>query len=170
MMTARNNEGEVVGTVVHAFERAGLGKAPFKFVGAYEAKFQACPGAPVQAGTSCDYCGTGIMLVCRIQSADGREFKVGCDCVAKTGDAGLKKIIDRKMAERRTAMAHANADKKIAEALAILPSVEGVLKAQPHPRGFRNLTAYDGVTWLLANAGRKGKVEAAKAIMKAVGQ
>lgn len=88
-MNARTDIKAEIG--MHVFERAGLGKAPFGVVGFYTAKYQACPGAPVQPGTSCDYCGQGIMYVCKIQAADGREFKVGCDCVKRTGDAGLIK-------------------------------------------------------------------------------
>lgn len=75
----------------HCFERAGLGRAPFKIVGSYECKFQAFVGAPVQCGGSCDYCGQGIMYAVAIKSACGNTFKVGCDCVARTGDAGLIK-------------------------------------------------------------------------------
>lgn len=80
-------------TRVHAFEKAGLGKAPFKAIGFYESKFQAVPGdpnCPIQPGSSCDYCGNGIMNVYQVRSADGKTFKVGCDCVAKTGDAALQ--------------------------------------------------------------------------------
>lgn len=84
---------ETMTTLIHKFEAAGLGVGPFKVVGFEIMKFQACQGAPVQPGTSCDYCGTGIMNVYFIQSADGRKFKVGSDCVAKTGDAGLKKTV-----------------------------------------------------------------------------
>ena len=73
----------------HVFERAGLGKPPFRYAGMRECKYQACVGAPVQPGASCDYCGQGIMYACDIRSSDGRMFKVGCDCVARTGDAGL---------------------------------------------------------------------------------
>ena len=40
----------------HCFERAGLGKAPFRLVGFFECKWQAAPDAPVQPGKSCDYC------------------------------------------------------------------------------------------------------------------
>ena len=76
---------------LHIFERAKLGKAPFRCVGSFEMKFQACPGAPILPGGSCDYCGQGIMYAFQIKSADGRTFKVGCDCVMKTRDAGLIK-------------------------------------------------------------------------------
>lgn len=73
---------------MHPFEKAGLGKAPFRCVGVYKNAYQACPGAPVQAGGSCDFCGTGIMYEYKILSADGKGFKVGCDCVARTGGEG----------------------------------------------------------------------------------
>ncbi len=69
---------------VHPFERAGLGLAPFRCVGYTKAVFQAFPGAPIQAGSSCDYCATSIMHTYQIVSVDNRTFKVGCDCVLKT--------------------------------------------------------------------------------------
>ncbi len=78
---------------IHKFEAAGLGKAPFRVVGFSVRKYQACYGAPIQPGASCDYCGTGIMNVYTIASSDERRFVVGCDCVAKTGDAGLRKQV-----------------------------------------------------------------------------
>ena len=85
-MTKSDVAGEIG---MHVFERAGLGKAPFRCIGCAEVFFQAHPDAPRQCGGSCDFCGTGIVLQCKIKSADGRTFKVGADCVAKTGDAGL---------------------------------------------------------------------------------
>lgn len=76
---------------VHPFERTGLGKPPFRVVGFSVQKYQACHGAPIQPGSSCDYCGTGIMNVFHIKGADGATFKVGIDCVQKTYDVGLRK-------------------------------------------------------------------------------
>lgn len=75
---------------IHPFERAGFGHAPYRVTGYGVSKFQACPGAPVQCGTSCDVCATGIMNVYQITSAEGVTFKVGCDCVQKTGDTSLR--------------------------------------------------------------------------------
>lgn len=74
---------------MHTFERAGLGKAPFRCTGFQVKKFQAHPDAPVQPGASCAYCHTGIMQCFEITSRDGKKFEVGCDCVDKTGDRGL---------------------------------------------------------------------------------
>lgn len=89
---------------IHDFEKAGLGRAPFRCVGVAsipsaslaEANPQAYNNAlamlPKGLGCgSCSYCGTGIMHNYIIVSADDRRFVVGSDCVARTGDAGLTK-------------------------------------------------------------------------------
>lgn len=85
-MTRTDNQAEVG---LHVFERAGLGRAPFRCVGMAEKTYQAHCDAPVQAAGSCDYCGNGIRYVYQIKSRDGRVFGVGSDCVARTEDAGL---------------------------------------------------------------------------------
>lgn len=79
---------------IHPFEGAGLGLAPFRFAGLSEKVYCACPGAPVQAAGSCDYCGTGIRYCCHIRSADGKEFIVGTDCVRKLDRADNRLVSD----------------------------------------------------------------------------
>jgi hypothetical protein len=91
---------------LHAFEKSGNGRAPFHCVGfaaipspslaehnveAYNRALRALP-KDVGCGT-CDHCGTAIMNNFIIESSDGNRFVVGCDCVAKTGDAGLVKEV-----------------------------------------------------------------------------
>lgn len=70
----------------HPFTRAGLGQAPFRCK-AVRTNWFSPPGFPEAAkpGGSCQYCGTGILYEFVIQSADGREFVVGSDCVRRTG-------------------------------------------------------------------------------------
>lgn len=68
---------------VHPFEEAGFGRAPYRFDGVTRNWFMACPGDPGKPGGSCDYCGQGIAFEYWVVSADGRRFKVGCDCIAK---------------------------------------------------------------------------------------
>lgn len=89
---------------IHKFEEAGLGKAPFQVVGVHEERgpkvtyidgIRCESGAPGQPVGTCDYCGTGIADCYEIRSSDGKEFVVGSDCVAKTGDAGLKTKVDQ---------------------------------------------------------------------------
>ena len=89
---------------VHAFEAAGLGIAPFEFVGEYDR------GRNNQ--TSCDLCGTGIRYEEIIRDAKGHTFKVGNECVHKTGDQGLIDMVKVAERERR---AKAKAAKEAAE-------------------------------------------------------
>jgi hypothetical protein len=98
-------------STIHPFTRAGFGPAPFRCVGMTVEKYQACHGAPIQPGTTCDYCGTGIMNAYWIENADkSRKFKVGCDCVAKTnaevtGFKAAKSQHDKTVRDARNAKA-----------------------------------------------------------------
>jgi hypothetical protein len=76
--------------MVHKFETAGLGKAPYKFCGVTTHKFQAAPGEPIKPGASCDFCGASIMFAAQLEGACGSRFKVGCDCVLSAGDKGMR--------------------------------------------------------------------------------
>ncbi len=149
---------------VHVFERAGLGLAPFRFFRFSTMKFQACPGAPIQPGTCCDYCGTGIMNVCHIRAADGKEFKVGCDCVAKTGDAGLIKAYKTSPEYRKhqRELAHAKDVVKTDELKEILarPRVQASLQAQKHPNDYfagKGKTYLDYINYSLGGSGAAGR-------------
>ena len=72
--------------MTHPFEKAGLGKAPFSCTHVAENIFR-LPDGTSKAGGCCDYCGTGIRWEFWIKGsvAGAKQFKVGCDCVAKTG-------------------------------------------------------------------------------------
>lgn len=97
-------------TALHCFEKANLGTYPFRCVGVTYQTFRAAPDAPLQPGACCDYCGTGIMYVYAVVGADGRKFKVGSDCIARTGDAGLireRKVQTRVLATERKAQQRA---------------------------------------------------------------
>lgn len=148
--------------MVHKFELAGLGKAPFKFIGVEHKVYQACPGAPIQPGGSCDYCATAISYFFWCKSADGKTFKVGCDCIAKVGDAGLKRAVDKVKKEQLKARQAA----RIASGAAMLadPELREKLEAQPHPYGFTGKTLLDWCNWMLDNAGNAGKIRVAKVI------
>ena len=84
---------------IHRFEQRGLGKAPFTFVDMIERRTEY--GQP--AGT-CDYCSNGIAYCYIIRSSDGRKFQVGSDCVTKTGDEGLTRIVDIAKQDRKRAL------------------------------------------------------------------
>ena len=61
--------GAAVVAKIHPWERAGLGPAPYAYLGSYVKTYQSipgCPDCPIQPGSSCDYCGQGIAIVCRV--------------------------------------------------------------------------------------------------------
>lgn len=89
---------------MHVFEAAGLGKAPYKYLGVEVLRgpitVQSVNGCVVQIGAPgqpmgcCQYCSTGIAYLFWLESTDGRKFYVGSDCIYKSGDVGLKRIIE----------------------------------------------------------------------------
>jgi len=159
---------------IHPFERANLGKAPFRVVGNYVAKYQACPGAPIQPGAACDYCGTGIMDVYVVRSADKREFEVGCDCVARVRQecAGTdfereaRKMHDEINRIKRQAK-HAAVDARVARVAALVEAHREELAEIVQPArylGGRDQSVLRWAEWMLGHAGRKGKVEVCRRI------
>lgn len=54
---------------LHVFQRAGLGQAPYKFVGMNANLFPNGDGTHKPGGT-CDFCGTGIMYEFHLKSTD----------------------------------------------------------------------------------------------------
>lgn len=189
-MTNTNDTIKNAGAVnaIHPWERAGLGCYPYKFLRCTEEKYQACHGAPIQAGTSCDYCAAAIMTAYHWRSACGREFKVGCDCTERgfiipaaqtNAERALARDPEFQRAMRaardaKRAATHARQDAKIDEACALLAreDVRAALAAKPHPvkfRAERGETLLDSLEWYMDNAGRAGKVRAAKMIRDAAG-
>ena len=163
-----NTTAAETATKKHVFETAGLGKGPFRCVGFEVKKFQAVPGdpnCPVQPGSSCDYCGTGIMNVFWVVGSDGRRFKVGCDCVLKTGDAGLRRTVDEHLKKAQGARDAARIE--AAEKLLQEEKVITAFRAAPHPvscMAVRGLSLMDYATWMFTHAGTSGKIKIARLI------
>jgi len=150
---------------------AGLGLAPFRFVGATE-NVITYPDGTQKPGGTCDYCGTGIRTECVIVSADGKRSKVGCNCISKVGDAGLLRAFksspefrakQRELAFRKSAIVFSTLQKIIAEKASTLSSM-------PHPHGFVNretgdpLSFLDWVNWMADRCGAKGRASLLKRI------
>ncbi len=169
---------------VHPFERAGLGKAPFRFVGMVDQpKAGGLGGGMVSVGEvngvevlttpggSCDYCGQGIIYMFGVESSDGRRFKVGCDCVHKIADADPKLVRAVDAEVRRI-----NRQKRVAKDQAgtqeiheILTAHKDALAAIPHPQKWRadkGETALDYAQWMLRNAGMSGRGDLLRTLRK----
>lgn len=167
---------------IHPFERTGNGSAPFRYLGFSREVYQAVPGdpeCPIQPGATCDHCGTGIMNVCHIESADGRRFKVGSSCVQKTSDPSLikgasadQKADDRKRRAAATRRKDARDMLRIWTAWNQFDAVRDAFAAEPHPQGFTDretgcaLTLVDWAEWMIENAGTRGRLAVAKRIEK----
>lgn len=87
-------------------------------VGFREAKFQACHGAPIQCGATCDRCGQGIMYVVTVRnSATGERLSVGRDCaLTLQGGPELAEIRRAERAWQREEWQRINAPRLAAEA------------------------------------------------------
>jgi hypothetical protein len=164
--------------VIHPFEAAGLGLAPFRFAGFEIKTYQACHGAPIQPGSSCDYCANAIMNCYWIRSADGKRFKVGCDCVMRLNrlDNRLiseveraKRVHDRTLSAARRAAKRPAQDARVDAARQLLAGVElrARLAAKPHPYKFADKSLLDYCLWMLENAGLTGRLAVAKLVEEA---
>jgi hypothetical protein len=84
-------------TPVHPFARFGAG--PYSFVSLETSEDREEKNAAAErarlpfttnmCGGSCDLCGTAIWNVYTFATADGRKFKVGCECAEKAGEGHL---------------------------------------------------------------------------------
>lgn len=101
--------------LIHRFEEAGLGVAPFTL-----------HMVMMQDWSTCDYCGTAIKEHCYIKDCTGKVFLVGNECVKHTGDAGLISNVKVAVSKLRTEMRHKREQRKIDTAKAILASFESV--------------------------------------------
>lgn len=108
------------------------------------------------------------MNVFFVQSSDGKDFKVGCQCVDKTGDAGLikqyKTLPAYKEAKRKTAE---QKDEKVKEQMAVIINQHKTeLKGKPHPNKYmaesKGLTFFDYANWVLKYSGATGRNQAFK--------
>lgn len=154
-MTVKTDNAAEVG--MHIFERANLGKAPFRCVGMSEMSIRH-PDGSTQASGSCDYCSTGIRYAYHIRGADGRTFKVGCDCVLKTEEAGLIQSYKNRPEVRAMARAKVQAkNDRVTNEWKALMSDEGnraKLAAMPADYG---KTQLERLEWIYRNCGAAGR-------------
>src|SRR5688572_21736227 len=131
---------------IHPFEEAGLGLAPFKFLGMREERgpittvldgLTVQVGAPGQPMGSCKYCGQGIAYVCYVLSADGKRFTVGSDCVMKLAKASnvgmtdLERAVAREMKKVRAAKNAKRAESAREKLAARIEAASAALDANP---------------------------------------
>ncbi|HEY3498183.1 MAG TPA: hypothetical protein VGK73_25970 [Polyangiaceae bacterium] len=169
--------------MIHPFEKAGLGKAPFRCVGVTRKvgpiRIANRDGTTTEIGAEgqpmgrCDFCGTGIADCYEIRSADRREFVVGCDCVAKVCAKGEKVFseVERMAMDLKNAAARKRHDAKAAASQAQLaellaaPQLRGKLSSKPSAYAWKaaeGATALDDAEWLARQCGHAGRLRLIK--------
>jgi hypothetical protein len=95
------------------------------------------------------------MQVFWFKSADGRTFKVGCDCAEKAGEKSLIKAelsrLDKEKRDSRDEAKKAEIDRLLA-----IPEVQERLQGKPHPF-IVGYTLLDYATYVCKNAGASGR-------------
>ncbi len=169
--------------VSHPFERAGLGVAPFRVVGVCEKRgpirtvlasgVVSEVGGPGQPMGTCSYCSQGIAICYAVRSADGKTFDVGSECVNRTNTPIEPKVVrelNAKARDRRNAVA----DERVARTRELLAreDVRAALAAQAAGGDGWNASRpmLERVEWLLAHAGRSGKVRACRLVEQVVAE
>ena len=158
---------------VHVFEKAGLGKAPFRFTGVEERRGPihlpdgTMVGSPGQPMGTCQYCGMGIAVCCHVESSDGKHFIVGSDCINKVGDAGLKRATKKEINLMKTIKRHEREDAFIKEGRALIESKRNLLYGHRfYPESPYPYTIMERYDWWMAHAGRSGKIKMISRIKK----
>jgi hypothetical protein len=151
---------ETKSNTVHIFQAAGLGVGPFKL--------HHVSGE----GGKCQYCATPILWRFYLNGIDGSTFFVGSDCVMKTGDAGLMKIVDAEVKRRMAEARKVREDAKLASVKESMKdaNVLAKLATLPHPNGYyaRNgKTLADYASWIVKYGGKTAMLNLGKTIAKA---
>lgn len=122
----------------HAFERKGLGRAPFRFV-----KLVREPG-------DCAYCGRVLARCCHIADATGRRFVVGVDCVWRAHEDGrLLGAVQAELRYQNKTEAAAKIEARRLACLAALQADPGFLADRPHPDTWRTDETLRDEAWRL---------------------
>jgi hypothetical protein len=163
---------------VHVFETAGLGKAPYKFIGVTQVTYHATHDAPAQPGSMCMFCATGICYQFWLDSSDGKRFFVGSDCIEKSGDTGLMSRIEPFLKKHEKEMRLEREDRYISEFTKFVAAdVDGywnraAFKALPHPNNYwasQGKTLGDYNLFCYTHAGKSSKSRMAHKILVAEG-
>ena len=153
-----------------------MGKAPFRCVGVTtkigpikigsSGGCEMWVGSPGQAMGVCAYCGQGIADCFEIRSSDGKSFVVGCDCVARVGDEGCKRVVDKLVAEKRRSQVAKRGEAGAAYLCGLLDDPSEPLVKFAHPFGRYGATMADYVAWLVR--GCNGRPQAGNAKIASV--
>ena len=143
---------------IHVFEAAGLGKGPFRL------------NHVTSEGGCCQFCGTNIVFRFYIDGTDSRQFYVGSDCVMKTGDVGLMRVVEMEVKKRTAALKKLRDEERLVELRSHLesPMASESLSKQPHPYAWharQGKTMKDYAEWIMRHGGNTAKMKLAGSLL-----
>lgn len=150
----------IASPVVHVFEVAGLGKGPFHL------------DHVTAEGGHCQFCNTAIVFRFYIKGQDAKVFFVGSDCVMKTGDVGLMRVVEMEVKKRQAELRARRDAEKMAAIKDRLsdPAVIAELQSKPHPYAYyakNGKTLKDYVDYIFRYGGKAAKLKLASYVLPA---
>jgi hypothetical protein len=158
-----DNQGTVK---VHPFSRT-LGPGPYRFIGQGKVCFGETfgaryigPACESGAGT-CAHCGTAIIYVYVIETAEKRRFGVGSDCIGKIQDQSQFENFTAFERELKLQKRKAGQETRERSRIKLMQQCQDrvasnfeTLSKHPHPSPFRaNETFQDYAKWYVARTG-----------------
>ena len=126
---------------------------------------------------TCDHCLRGISNCYNIESADGKRFVVGCDCVEKLYDRDTKtpltdsifRQIDKARKQAAKEARWARQDEIMAKGYEFLDLNRAALEGMPMLTMYQEKrSAWDHYQWYKSNAGVTGKIKMIKTLTKRI--
>ena len=171
----------------HVFERAGLGKPKYEYLGNERAPEPTRNGLALlyvdeeglehwgKPGWSCHHCSQYILTRFRFRSACGKTFHVGRDCFEKAfpKSRSAEKILSKFDQDCRKVRATRRKEREVARireasvAITTNEALQEELRAAAHSKSWaaaEGLTKLDEVRWFFANAGHAGKLKMARLV------
>lgn len=164
---------------IHPFEAAGLGKAPFRYLGCSEAEYgpiiiserggvTTSVGAPGQLMSVCKCCYQPISEVHRIKSADGLVSSVGRTCIKKLAPKGDPVLRKANRASRARQVAREEGRIDALRQRLVASDLRERLAAMPSPTRPQEETAAAWVDWMLRHAGHSGRMRVVRWVDKRI--
>ncbi len=162
----------------HPFERQGLGKAPFAYIGQVhqdmmygevvlnrETATASSGYITTKPGGTCAYCGTYILNMFNVGSSDGQIFHVGSDCIMKVGQQADDKATRALVKAVKAAIA-----RNAKERLAAKASAAKAFYATPDVQAYLTETRSMRLDFILAHAGDARIIKEINALRKEMGK
>jgi hypothetical protein len=142
----------------HVFELANLGIGPFRL------------HHVTAEGGKCQYCNTPIVFRFYIKSADDRIFFVGSDCVMKTRDEGLIRVVEAEVKKHQSVLRKKRENAKLEALKNFLSDANNIafLASKPHPVKYWakiGKTLKDHVDYIMRLGSKTEKLRLAKDLL-----